>query len=693
MSNIFKCARRDDINSLEKLVSEGKDINETTFNNETALHIAAARNSIKVMNFLIKNKANVNAKTELTEETPLFYAVQEGQADAIMALINNGADVNAENIEGETPIFTAMRNNRAELMSILINNGADVNHKNKEGKPPLSVAIMFKSTTMTKKLIDAKANTEDSNLDINELSKLSKIPQSTRNRMNVEKTAPSAIVMTPAETPKLSPRNESKYGRNYEEKAAVLFQYCIENKAQELENGLSGFDVNSAFFDNETLLHCAIENGSIECINVLIKNGANLNVTTKTFHEPAIQAAIYADNMQAVEILFSAGADIEQQNAEGETALFIAVRTGNFEIVKLLIEKPANVNCLNTDGVTPLQVAIQLHQTQIAKALLEAGAAPSLGRFNSYALATEFGEVEICDDVREKDPSLARQAIQKDNKKEKPDPPKQIFNLIRSKNVAGLRKSSAGRYNMNISVADEGVPLIRAIETGSLDIVKVIVNAGADVDYGADVESPLACACRLGKLNIVQYLLQQGANPNARNNDNESALFAAVRSSDQKVVQEIINQDVPINECNTAGMSPLYIAVGMRSTSVVRTLLACGADPNSSGHSPFKLAQDLKLTQIINILVTSGAKAQIKRAARKTRQQNNLLSLTQPIRTSTPLIAEHGKCSICGTKHGLLKLIPCGHAVVCKKCLEKFAEKRSQCPVCTMGFYATSAFN
>ena len=101
MSTPFKCAKRDDIQKLTKLVQDGADVNSTTFNDEIALHIAASRNAVKVINFLLENHANINAKTEMTQETPIFLAVQENHMEAFNLLVEHGADINAENFEGE----------------------------------------------------------------------------------------------------------------------------------------------------------------------------------------------------------------------------------------------------------------------------------------------------------------------------------------------------------------------------------------------------------------------------------------------------------------------------------------------------------------------------------------------------------------------------------------------------------------
>ena len=65
MSTLFKCARRDDLENLKKLVSNGANINELGFDNITPLHVAASRNSMRCLSFLMENNARIDAKTEL----------------------------------------------------------------------------------------------------------------------------------------------------------------------------------------------------------------------------------------------------------------------------------------------------------------------------------------------------------------------------------------------------------------------------------------------------------------------------------------------------------------------------------------------------------------------------------------------------------------------------------------------------
>lgn len=70
--------------------------------------------------------------------TPLYYATQEKQIDAMRLLIDHGADVNKHERYMGTPLFIAIPNKEAVIL--LINNGADVNITHHSGQTLLRLA-------------------------------------------------------------------------------------------------------------------------------------------------------------------------------------------------------------------------------------------------------------------------------------------------------------------------------------------------------------------------------------------------------------------------------------------------------------------------------------------------------------------------------------------------------------------------
>jgi ankyrin repeat protein len=67
MSTAIKCASRNDVASLQKLLDSGTNLKESTFDDESILHVAALRGSLDVVKFCIDQKLDVNGKTRYFE--------------------------------------------------------------------------------------------------------------------------------------------------------------------------------------------------------------------------------------------------------------------------------------------------------------------------------------------------------------------------------------------------------------------------------------------------------------------------------------------------------------------------------------------------------------------------------------------------------------------------------------------------
>ncbi|XP_060915639.1 putative palmitoyltransferase ZDHHC13 [Labrus mixtus] len=90
------------------LMAKGQEVDGPDCNGQTPLMLAA----LKIIgpeptNFLIKNNASVSAVDKVNRNTPLHCAVLAGNVDAAHILLEAGASVDAENINGHTPIDVA----------------------------------------------------------------------------------------------------------------------------------------------------------------------------------------------------------------------------------------------------------------------------------------------------------------------------------------------------------------------------------------------------------------------------------------------------------------------------------------------------------------------------------------------------------------------------------------------------------
>lgn len=129
---------------------------------EKVLFTAVKAGSLKTVQQLIEQGANVNAKEE-DNGTPLHYAAMEGFLDIARVLIEKGADIHAKTTEDITPLHMAVmgydiveRENLA-IGQLLLENGADFNVSDAVGLTPLELARMKGPTEFVRILRQAGA--------------------------------------------------------------------------------------------------------------------------------------------------------------------------------------------------------------------------------------------------------------------------------------------------------------------------------------------------------------------------------------------------------------------------------------------------------------------------------------------------------------------------------------------------------
>jgi ankyrin repeat protein len=153
---------------FEKLLNNrGNDINALNREGNSLLYVAAEKNQIDKINFLLDNGADVNIRNE-RGATPLNAACDKNALVAVQLLIDRGADVNTRTNRGNTPLSCAASGKGCTLVNtyafnttydftnvaeILLDNGADVNLLN-----PLLIAARAGNVKMVQLLLAKGAN-------------------------------------------------------------------------------------------------------------------------------------------------------------------------------------------------------------------------------------------------------------------------------------------------------------------------------------------------------------------------------------------------------------------------------------------------------------------------------------------------------------------------------------------------------
>ena len=164
-------ARTGNADALTLLLAKGANVNAAeTRTGTTALMWAALENRADAVRVLTKAGADVNARSTVTayphtppgvigdalEEgssyvgqtvlpkggwTALMYAARQGSLDAVRALAEAGANLNAADQDGTPALTFAIINGHYDVAQLLVEKGADVNQPDRTGATPLYSAV------------------------------------------------------------------------------------------------------------------------------------------------------------------------------------------------------------------------------------------------------------------------------------------------------------------------------------------------------------------------------------------------------------------------------------------------------------------------------------------------------------------------------------------------------------------------
>jgi ankyrin repeat protein len=158
----------------------------------TPLHLAAYAGQKEVVELLLADKADVNIRAlpplsslpkqiaaggevalrlsvPILQLTPLHYAAMEGHAEVVQLLLANQADVNARDSTGSTALHYAAFRDHGEIVELLLAKGAQVDARDNEGMTPLHEAAIFDNTAVAELLLSGGAN-------VNAINKKGKTP-------------------------------------------------------------------------------------------------------------------------------------------------------------------------------------------------------------------------------------------------------------------------------------------------------------------------------------------------------------------------------------------------------------------------------------------------------------------------------------------------------------------------------------
>ena len=316
--------------------------------------------------------------------------------------------------------------------------------------------------------------------------------------------------------------------------------------------------------------------GALSTLALLLTVGVGISQP----RESIIDAARTGDTAAARTLLDAGGAEVDAPAPDGTTALHWAVHRDDLAIVELLIGAGADVDLTNDYGVTPLALACTNGSAEVVARLLDAGADPEVRTEGETALMTAVrtGSVDVVDLLIARGADLGATELASGQTL--------LMTAAAEMHRSVVRLLLARGADVHARSVVGFTPLLFAVRAGDLESVRLLIGAGANANErlpavggvpgapaGNDDEdgaprgtTALVLAIGNAHYELAQYLLEQGADPNA-DSEGQTALHALVST---------------MNWEGLTGPDPEVTGTGrLDARDLLAALLAAGADVNA----------------------------------------------------------------------------------------------------------------
>ncbi|KAF3022633.1 hypothetical protein E8E14_013938 [Neopestalotiopsis sp. 37M] len=385
-------------------------------------------------------------------------------------------------------------------------------------------------------------------------------------------------------------------------KPEVNSRYCDDNNWSALDwaaelgfEEITDFIIQNPIFssyasdDLADAISAAIVGGQSHIVRQILRTGSIADIESATRGAPLVEACNLA-NGEIATIMIESGADVNRPDEHGETPLSAACQNELEDVVLLLLERGCDVKTVDKFGSSPLLHAVRAMATPIVRLLIDADA--DVNRQDCYGVTALLAACEP--ETRDADETMVEMLL-----------------------TAGASINHKDAYG--------NTALMRAVASGSREIAKILIGAGANVDvdnYDGDTALSLYMITILedeptswlteaqeGYLSFVKLLLDQGADPRCHF-EGWTALTLAVEDGQDLVVQLLHDYGADMNARDGNGRTPLELAIDQGHNTIVKLLLDYGADMNArdgNGQTPLELAIGKGHNTIVKLLLDYGA--------------------------------------------------------------------------------------
>lgn len=610
-----------------RLVQEGADVNALGGLFGTALQAAAFYGHLQPVQLLLDAGASLEPRRGIWM-SPLAAAVSQDQLEVVALLLKRGANIHSHSALYEhrrNPFYVAAQGGHVECCKLLIEYGAMDQCSRKTtsvsalqaatlaGYKDIVALILATGDTCARETVSKPTNIEKRQTITAEVERLDVFQGSMPCDDASERGLEHNSRLGERETvPRLLRQNEDLDPEGGLEKGHTPLAPAARSGHKPIVRDLLSQDADP----NEARPHSNVfSNVTIEVIETVISGSTIMNLAS---HSP-LSAAAWAGDLDAIQVLVKDGAEI---NANRCDALRSAAAAGRLDAFKFLLELGALLPSNPPESTGLMQAAVSSGSASIVKLLLEQGVkSGTLGKgkssydhdaihgandanghvFADVVLALIDGGMNI--NAVDGSSRLLLQAISRHD------------DLLAAKLV-----HRGANVNSQLSKADS-TPLLDAIYNGTINIIKLLLEKGADPNQHGTINRnqptfPLLLAADKGDTNIGRVLLAHGAAVNEQDAEDFSALHIAARNGNDAFVKMLLTDfeaDQTLRLPN--GSLPIHSAAARGNPESMELLLNFGADvnvTNNDGKTPLHWAAGNCRWDNVQLLLDHNARTDVK---------------------------------------------------------------------------------
>lgn len=449
---------------------------------DLSIHAAAGEGEISIVELLVRKGLDPNERDD-HGRTPLMTAAAEGKREVVRYLLDQDAKINARSNDGMTAILFAAAEGKSEVIRLLLENGADPDALTNDGKTALHLAAGEGKDAVVRLLVNGKADLDvKDNNGRTPLHYAGAEDKKSTVRLLLRLGADPNVVDNAGNTPAVLAAQEG--ARGYFE-ALREGEADGEESSDEYLEGLATMALENLRNSPEILIGPAAE-GHLFMVRSMLETGIDINISDDR-GRTALSEAAAEGHAGIVDYLLNHGAKVNGAGGGACTPLFAAAREGQYRVVEELLKARADVQL----GCSFKDIDAGLDYSNVRAISLYTNASPLLVAINEVHTGITQQLID------------ARAQVNQTFVKSQYD----FGNGSNWGQVARLSKEDLDNRYEEIYDTRKWTPLMEAVESGNTDLVQMLLDAGADKSAALEDGTTALDLARKMKLRLIVNLL------------------------------------------------------------------------------------------------------------------------------------------------------------------------------------------